>query len=233
QDVSITAFSGETYPLYRNSGEWSFDYVTQSSGVGQITQLGTGWGIKFIDADNDGRRDLFAVQSHVSDVIEKTTDFLKYKQPPFLMRNATGREFQNVSFAAGEVFKTDLSARGMATGDLDNDGDADVIIAQTNGAPVILRNNGTKNHWLGIDLRSEKSAPNGEGARVAVSDASGRKQVFDVSRAGSYLAANDARILVGLGTVEAVKRVEIRWSSGKIQVLENPSIDRYHLVKER
>jgi hypothetical protein len=231
-DVAITAFSGETYPLYRNLGDWSFDYVTQSSGVGQITQLGTGWGIKFIDADNDGRRDLFVVQAHVSDVIEKTTDFLKYKQPPFLMRNA-GREFQNVSFAAGAIFKTDLAARGMACGDLDNDGDTDVIIAQTNAAPVILKNNGTKNRWLGIDLRGEKSAPDGEGARIVVTEASGRKQIFDASRAGSYLAANDARILVGLGSVGSVKRVEIRWASGKIQTLENPALDRYHLVKEK
>ncbi|HEX8248502.1 MAG TPA: CRTAC1 family protein [Pyrinomonadaceae bacterium] len=231
-DVAITAFSGETYPLYRNLGEWSFDYVTRSSGVGQITQLGTGWGIKFIDADNDGRRDLFVVQAHVSDVIEKTTDFLKYKQPPLLMRNA-GKAFQNVSLAAGGIFKTDLAARGMAGGDLDNDGDADVVIAQTNGAPVILKNDGTKNHWLGIALRGEKSAPNGEGARVIVTDANGRKQVFDASNAGSYLAANDSRILIGLGSVDSVRRVEIRWTSGKIQVLENPSIDRYHLVKEK
>jgi hypothetical protein len=232
QDVAITAFSGETYPLYRNLGEWSFDYVTRSSGVGQITQLGTGWGIKFIDADNDGRRDLFVVQSHVSDVIEKTTDFLKYKQPPVLMRNA-GKAFQNVSLAAGAIFKTDLAARGMAVGDLDNDGDTDVVIAQTNAAPVILKNDGTKNHWLGVDLRGEKSAPNGEGARVIATDASGRKQIFDASNAGSYLAANDSRILIGLDSVDAVKRVEIRWTSGKTQVLENPAIDRYHLVKEK
>jgi hypothetical protein len=232
QDVAITAFSGETYPLYRNLGDWSFDYVTRSSGVAQITQLGTGWGIKFIDADSDGRRDLFVVQSHVSDVIEKTTDFLKYKQPSLLMRNA-GKEFQNVSLAAGEIFKIDLAARGMASGDLDNDGDTDVIIAQTNAAPVILKNNGTKNHWLGIDLRGEKSAPGGEGARLTVTDANGRKQIFDASNSGSYLAANDSRILIGLGSVDAVRRVEIRWTSGKIQALENPSVDRYHLVKEK
>jgi hypothetical protein len=231
-DVVITAFSGETYPFYRNLGEWSFDYVTQSSGVGQITQLGTGWGVKFIDADNDGRRDIFVVQSHVSDVIERTTDFLKYKQPLLLMRNA-GREFQNVSLAAGAIFKTDLAARGMASGDLDNDGDTDIVIAQTNGAPVILKNNGTKNHWLGIDLRGEKSAPRGEGARVFVTDANGKKQVFDAGNAGSYLAANDARILIGLGAVAVVRRVEIRWSSGKTQMLENPSLDRYHLIREK
>ena len=158
QDLIITAFSGETYPLYRNIGDLVFDYVTQSSGIGQITILGTGWGIKFIDADNDGRRDIFVAQSHVLDMIEKTTNFLKYKQTPLFIRN-TEKGFQNVSLAAGEVFSRNFAARGMACGDLDNDGDTDIVIAQTDGTPVILRNNGTKNHWIGLDLRgNEKSA---------------------------------------------------------------------------
>ncbi len=233
QDVFITALSNETYPLYRNTGDWLFDYVTQSSGVAQITILGSGWGVKWIDADNDGRRDLFVAQSHVLDTIEKTTSLLKYKQSPLLMRN-TEKGFQNVSLAAGAAFKTDLAARGMAAGDLDNDGDTDVVISQTNGAPVVLRNDGTKNHWLGIDLRGgAKSAPNGEGAKVMVTDANGRKQFFDVSNSGSYLAANDARIIVGLGVATSVKQIEISWTSGKVQTLENPAIDRYHLINEK
>ncbi|HYP50612.1 MAG TPA: ASPIC/UnbV domain-containing protein, partial [Pyrinomonadaceae bacterium] len=157
---------------------------------------------------------------------------LKYKQAPLLMRNA-GKEFQNVSFAAGDAFKIDLSARGMAVGDLDNDGDADVVIAQTDGAPIVLKNNGTKNHWLGLDLRGAKSAPRGEGSRVIVTDAGGKKQVFDVSSAGSYISANDPRILVGLGESSGVKQIEIRWTSGKIQKIENPAIDRYLTIKEQ
>jgi len=232
QDVFITALSNETYPLYRNTGDLLFDYVTQSSGVAQITILGAGWGVKWIDADNDGRRDLLVAQSHVLDTIEKTNSFLKYKQSPLLMRN-TEKGFQNVSLAAGDVFKTDLAARGMAAGDLDNDGDTDVIISQINGSPVVLRNDGTKNHWLGIDLRGVKSATNGEGARVIVTDAGGRKQFFDASNSGSYLAANDPRIIVGLGSAASVSQIEIRWTSGKVQTLVNPGIDRYHLIKEK
>ena len=231
-DVIITAFSGETYPVYRNVGDWFFDYVTQSSGIGQITILGTGWGIKFIDADNDGRRDIFAVQSHVSDVIEKTTSFLKYKQTPLLIRN-TEKGFQNISFAAGDAFKTDLAARGMAGGDLDNDGDVDLVIAQTDGAPVILRNNGTKNHWIGVDLRGAKNGANGEGSRVTVTDAAGKKQIFDVSAAGSYLSSNDLRIIAGLGASAAVKSIEIKRPGGKIQIIENPPVDRYTVIKEK
>jgi formylmethanofuran dehydrogenase subunit C len=145
----------------------------------------------------------------------------------------TEKGFQNISLAAGDVFKTDFAARGMAAGDLDNDGDADVIISQINGAPVVLRNNGTKNHWIGINLRGEKSAPNGEGSRIIVTDSNGRKQFFDASNSGSYLAANDPRIIVGLGNATSVKQIEIRWTSGKVQTLENPAIDRYHLVNEK
>ncbi len=232
QDVFITALSNETYPLYRNAGEMIFDYVTQSSGVAQITILGAGWGAKWIDADNDGRRDLFVAQSHVLDTIEKTNSLLKYKQSPLLMRN-TEKGFQNVSLAAGDVFKTDFAARGMVAGDLDNDGDTDIVISQTNGAPVVLRNNGTKNHWIGLDLRGAKSAANGEGAKVVVTDAGGKKQFFNQSNSGSYLSANDSRILVGLGNAAAVKRIEIRWTSGKIQTLDNPAIDRYHSLNEK
>lgn len=231
-DVFITALSNETYPLFKNAGDGLFDYVTQTSGIGQITILGAGWGIKWIDADNDGRLDLFVAQSHVLDTIERTNSLLKYKQTPLLMRN-TEKGFQNVSFASGEIFKTDLAARGLAAGDLDNDGDTDIVISQTGGAPVILRNNGTKSHWIGIDLRGVKSTANGEGARVIVTDANGRKQFYDAGNSGSYLSANDARILVGLGAAEKVKQIEIRWTSGKIQTLENPIINRYHLVKEK
>lgn len=232
QDTIITALSNETYPLYRNMGDWVFDYVTQTSGVAQITILGAGWGIKWIDADNDGRRDIFVAQSHVLPTIEKTTSFLKYKQTPLLMRN-TEKGFQNVSFAAGDAFQKDFSARGMACGDLDNDGDADIVISQTDGTPVILKNNGTKNHWIGFDLRGSKSAPNGEGARIIVTDSKNKKQTFDLSNAGSYLSANDARLLVGLGETNSLKSVEIRWNGGKSQMLDNPEIDRYHTVKEK
>lgn len=232
QDVVITALSSETYPLYRNAGEMTFDYVTQQSGLSQITILSAGWGIKFVDADNDGRRDLFVAQSHVLPTIEKTTSLVKYKQTPFLLRN-TERGFQNVSFAAGEVFKRDFAARGLACGDLDNDGDIDLVMAQTDGTPVILKNNGTRNHWIGFDLRGSKSAPNGEGSRIIVIDAEGRKLVFDVTNSGSYLSANDSRVLVGLGKNTSLKSVEIRWPSGKAQKLENLSIDRYHQVLEK
>lgn len=232
QDLIVTAFSGEMYPLYRNVGDLFFDYVTGASGVGSSTILGTGWGVKFSDVDNDGKRDLIFAQGHVSDVIEKTTDFLKYKQPLLLLRN-TGNTFQNISEASGSVFSRGLAARGMASGDLDNDGDIDFVIAQTNGPPIVLRNNGTSNHWVGIDLRGKNGSPGGSGAKIIVIDGAGSRHFSEVSSGGSYLSSSDPRVIIGLGTFTRLKRIEIRWPTGGYQALEEPAVDMYHSIQEK
>lgn len=230
-DVFITTLSYQTYPLYRNNGDLSFNYSTKQSGVGQITLLNSGWGTHFIDADNDGLRDIFVAQSHVLDTIEKSTGYLKYKQTPLLMRN-TGKGFVDVSAGAGPAFTIPLAARGAAFGDLNNDGQVDVVLGVLDGAPLVLRNEGTKSHWLGLRLVGAKSNRDGVGTRVLVTDSGGRREIFDVSTAGSYLSANDARIIAGLGTVTGVRSVEIHWPSGRVQTLSNPMIDRYLTINE-
>ncbi|HEY8203110.1 MAG TPA: CRTAC1 family protein [Pyrinomonadaceae bacterium] len=231
-DVFITTLSNETYPLYYNTGDLSFNWATNSSAVGQISILYSGWGAKFVDIDNDGLRDIFVAQSHVLDTVEKTTSYLKYKQPPLLMRN-TGKGFVNISATAGARLDVPMAARGAAFGDLNNDGQVDVVVQELNGSPVILQNNGTKNHWLGIHLIGSKSNRQGIGARVMVVDVNDRRQIFDVSTAGSYLSASDARIIAGLGGASEVKRVDVRWPSGKNQSITNPGIDRYISINER
>jgi hypothetical protein len=231
-DIFITTLSNEMYPLYHNDRELSFTYATNAAGVGQITLLYSGWGTHFIDADNDGLRDLFVAQSHVLDTIEKTNPYLKYRQTPLLMRN-TGKGFVNVSATAGPVFSTSLSARGAAFGDLNNDGQMDVVIAALNGAPVVLRNNGTKNHWLGLSLVGSKANRQGIGARITVTDNSGNKQIFDAKTSGSYLSSNDPRIMVGLGAVASVRKVEVGWPSGNVQTITEPQLDRYLVIKEQ
>jgi len=156
---------------------------------------------------------------------------LKYKQTPLLMRN-TGKGFVNVSATAGAAFNVPIAARGAAFGDLNNDGQIDIVIGELNGAPIILRNNGTKNHWLGIRLVGAKSDRDGIGAHVTVTDNSGRRQSFDVSTAGSYLSSNDSRIIAGLGAATGVRAVEVRWPSGRLQMLANLEVDRYITISE-
>ena len=229
-DVFITTLSNEKYPLYHNNGDLSFTYVTNSTGVGQITLLYSGWGTRFIDVDNDGLRDLFVAQSHVLDTVEKSTAYLKYKQLPLLMRN-TGKGFVNVSATAGTPLNSPIAARGAAFGDLNNDGQVDAVICVLDGPPLVLRNMGTRNHWLGISLSGSKSNRYGIGARLIVTDADGRKQIFDVTNAGSYLSSNDPRVVVGLGAA-TVRSVQARWPSGRVQTLANPEIDRYIVIRE-
>jgi len=230
-DVFVTTLSNEKYALYRNNGDLSFTYATNTSAVGQITLLNSGWGTRFVDVDNDGWRDLFVAQSHVLDTIEKTTSYLKYKQMPLLMRN-TGKGFVNISATAGKPFNSAIAARGAAFGDLNNDGQVDAVVAVLDDAPLILRNQGTSNHWLGITLSGSKSNRSGIGARVTVISLSGQKQVFDVSSAGSYLSSNDPRLVVGVGNARGVRSIEVKWPSGRVQTIPSPGIDKYVHVDE-
>ncbi len=148
----------------------------------------------------------------------------------------TGKGFVNVSGSAGPSFSNVLAGRGVAFGDLNNDGLTDVVIATLETAPVVLRNggtkNGAKNHWLGLSLVGSKSNRNGIGARITVTDGAGRKQIFDANTSGSYLASNDPRIVVGLGAAASVRRVEVNWPSGTVQVVAAPQIDRYLVINE-
>ena len=231
-DIFITALSNETYPLYRNNGDGSFTYATNSTGVGQITILYSGWGTRFLDADNDGWPDIFVAQGHVLDTVEKTSAYLTYRQLPLLMRN-TGKGFVNVSATAGQTFNKPMAARGAAFGDLDNDGDTDIVIGIIEGSPVVLRNEGTRNHWLGVSLAGAKGNRQGLGAHVTVIDGNGRKLSQEVTRAGSYLSSNDPRLIFGLGSATSVKTVEVRWPEGRTQRITNPPLDRYLVINEQ
>ena len=147
------------------------------------------------------------------------------KEPP--------KRASNALTAPSPVTFTDITAAaGAAFGDLDNDGDPDVVIGVLHDAPVILRNEGTKNHWLGIALLGDKANRQGLGARVIVRETGGRRQIFDVSGAGSYIASNDQRALIGLGAAGAVAELEIRWPGGRTQKISKPQIDRYLTIKE-
>lgn len=232
-DIFITTLSNETYPLYQNNGDLSFTYATNTSAVGQITLLNSGWGCHFIDADNDGWRDLFVGQSHVLDTIEKSSSYLKYQQTPLLMRNLLGKKFVDVSASAGAPFSIPLAARGAGFGDLDNDGNIDVVINVLNSQPLILRNNGTKNHWVKFILKSRmKSNGSALGARLSVTTSGGQTQTFEVSGGGSYLSSNDTRINVGLGEATRLEKVEVRWPRGNTEKFTVTGVDKIQTLEE-
>jgi len=218
-DVIVTDLSNERYMLFRNNGDSSFRDVTNSSGVGGATLSFSGWSTHLFDYDNDGWKDLFVAQGHVMDTIERTSPNLKYLQPPLLLRNESGH-FTRV--VPGAVFQTGWAGRGAAFGDIDNDGDIDVVLSNLGQKATVLRNDGgNRRSWLGIQTIGKKSNRDGIGCRVKVVSASGLVQYFTINTAVGYLSASDKRLVVGLGSDSTAKLVEIRWPSGIMQKFEN------------
>jgi hypothetical protein len=217
-DVVVTDLSNERYRLFHQGGDGSFQDATNASGVGAATLAFAGWSTGFIDYDNDGWKDLFVAQGHVMDTIEKTAPNLRYLQPPLLLRNEAGR-FSRVQ--PGEVFQGEWAGRGAAFGDLDEDGDVDVVVSNVGQRALVLRNDGgNRGRWLRIRTRGTRSNRDGIGCRVKVTTAAG-SQSFTVTTAVGYLSASDKRLLVGLGSASTASLVEVRWPSGAVQTLRD------------
>ena len=218
-DVVVTDLSNERYMLFRNNGDGTFRDVTNASGVGAATLAFSGWSTHLFDFDNDGWKDIFVAQGHVMDTIQLTSPNLKYLQPPLLLRNEGGH-FKRVIL--GPAFQTEWAGRGAAFGDIDNDGDIDVVMSNVGQKATVLRNDGgNRNNWLGITTIGKKSNRDGIGSRVKVVSVSGLTQYFTVNTAVGYQSASDKRLIVGLGADSTAKLVEIRWPSGIVQRLEN------------
>ena len=218
-DIIVTDLSNERYKLFHQNADGSFRDATNTSGLGGLTLLYSGWSTRFLDYDNDGWKDLFVAQGHVMDTIEKTSPNLTYQQPPLLLRNESGR-FSRVE--PGDAFTQTWAGRGAAFGDLDNDGDIDVVLSNVGQKAVVLRNDGgNRNNWLTIRTVGTTSNRDGIGCLVKVVSPSGLSQSFTVNTAVGYLSASDKRLLVGLGSDATAKLVEIRWPSGIVQRFEN------------
>jgi hypothetical protein len=231
-DVIITDLANQKYALYRNEGDGTFDYSTLTTGLGAISLLHSGWGVRFMDYDNDGWKDLFLVQSHVMDTIQVLEPHLRYREPPLLLWNDRGKTFVDVSARSGEVFQQSWAARGLAIGDIDNDGKLDVVVTENDGPAWILHNETpTHNHWITFKLVGVKSNRDGIGAQIKITTA-GCDQYATVTTAGSYQSSSDKRVHFGLGSAKAVTEAEIRWPSGIRQVLKNLPADQILTVTE-
>ena len=230
-DLAVADLALDTYALYENEGKGFFKYATDATGLGNITMQHSGMGLHFIDYDNDGRKDLLVSQGHVMDTVEQVSHNLHYREPILLVRN-TPQGFVDVSAASGEVFRQAWAGRGLAIGDINNDGRVDAVVSTSEGpAHVILNETVTPNHWLMLKLTGHKSNRDAIGAEVKVVIARGA-QYATVTTAGSYLSSSDKRVHFGLGLETTVQKVEIRWPSGILQTLRDVKADQILEVDE-
>lgn len=230
-DIVVTDLANQRYALYQNNGDGTFNYVSTPSGLGSMSLTHSGWGVRLFDFDNDGWKDLLIAQGHDLDTIEKTIPNLRYREPMLLARN-TGKGFVDVSQSSGEVFNQSWVARGMAIGDLDNDGRLDAVVTTNDGPAYVLHNETVSgNHWLLLKLVGHKSNRDAIGAGVKLITASG-EQFATVTTASGYLSSSDKRVHFGLGKEQIVKFIEIRWPSGNVQTLRNIPTDQILQIDE-
>ena len=230
-DVIITDLAKQRYALYQNNGAGSFTYASQGSGIGRITMTHSGWGNRFFDYDNDGWKDLLVAQGHDLDTIEMNYPNLHYREPMLLAHNS-GKNFVDVSRQSGEVFQQSWVARGLAIGDLDNDGRLDAVVTTNDGPAFVLHNETpTQNHWLLLNLVGHKSNRDAIGAAVTLTT-SATTQYATVSTAGSYQSSSDKRVHFGLGQEAVASRMEIHWPSGIVQILKDVKADQLLRIDE-
>jgi enediyne biosynthesis protein E4 len=230
-DLIVDNLANQQYALYRNNGDGSFSYDSFGSGIASITLKHSGWGLRFFDYDNDGWKDLLIAQGHDLETIETQYPDLRYREPMLLLRN-TGKGFVDVSKQSGEVFQQAWVGRGLAIGDIDNDGRVDAVVT-TNGGPAYILHNETptQNHWLTLELIGHKSNRDAIGAEVKLTTSKGI-QFETVTTASSYLSSSDKRVHFGLGADSVAQKIEIHWPSGITQTLTNLPADRIMQVDE-
>jgi enediyne biosynthesis protein E4 len=231
-DFYMTSYQGQMPVLYRNLGQGQFQDVTAPAAAAAGTLGYVKWGTGLIDFDNDGYCDIFIVNGHTEDNIEKRDAAACYRCRNSLLRNTGQGKFVNISDQAGDGLRLWHSGRGSAFDDLDNDGDLDVVILNSREAPTVLRNDSvTHHHWLQLELHGTQANRDGVGARVQV--VAGDLTLIDEVHSGrSYQSHYGSRLHFGLGRRERVDRIEVRWLGGGRDVVDNVAADQLLTVVE-
>jgi enediyne biosynthesis protein E4 len=228
----VTNFSDENDVLYRNDGGWNFMETSYPSGVAVPSLPWVKWGTAFVDMDNDGWLDLIAVTGHVYPQVDSLPSGGGYREPKMLHMNQKDGTFCDASDQAGKALMERHVSRGLAVGDLFNDGNMDVVVGDIDGAPMVLRNRGIAGrHWVSFELTGTKSNRMALNARISIVDG-GMTQTDEVHSGGSYLSQNDPRIHFGLANAMKIDKVEIRWPSGLKETLTNLAVDQHYAVVE-
>ncbi len=233
-DLFVTNLGGETNTIYVNRGGGLFDDLTESSGLGPPSLPFTGFGTSFFDYDNDGWLDLFVANGAVYaiEALARAGDPYPYSETNLLFRNTGDGSFADVTAQAGEAFQVRAVARCAAFGDVENDGDVDVLVGSSNGpARLLLNQVGQSRPWIGLRLVGS-AGRDMLGARVEVVTSSGAHRWRRAHTDGSYLSANDPRVIVGLGSDAGVERVRVIWPGGRVEEWPGPAVGRYHTLVE-
>jgi enediyne biosynthesis protein E4 len=235
EDLFVVNLTGEGNDLYVNDGSGLFEEQSARSGLGAGSRAYTGFGTAWLDIDNDGRLDTLIVNGAVQtiDVQRRANDPLPLRQPKLLFRNLGDRRFEDVTAQGGAALAIPDVSRGAAFGDIDNDGDVDVLVAHNNGRPQLLVNGvGQRNHWIGLRLVGRQARRDMLGARVAIVREDGTT-VWRRARAdGSYASASDPRVIAGLGSSTAARTVRVIWPGGMTEEWSNVAVDRYTTLIE-
>src|SRR6266850_1236488 len=230
-DLFKTNFSDDTSTLYRNNGDGTFDDKTFPAGFGLNTQY-LGWGVMFADVDNDGWPDLLLVNGHVYPEVDSQHLGSNFREPKILYHNNGNGKFTDISATAGPAITAVSSARGLAIGDLWNDGRISAVISNMNAPPMLLVNDlRNANHWIAFRTVGTKSNRDGIGAKITVK--AGTRTLVDEVRSGSsYISNSDMRVHFGLGSATKIDCVQVRWPSGLVERFENLPVDSIHTLKE-
>ena len=236
-DIFNTTFSDDYKPLYRNDGDANFTDISYEAQMGTLTIPFLGWGTAFFDFDNDGWKDLMFVNGHVYKNADSNNWGTTWAQRPLLFRNLQGKRLEPVPAVEGTGLAEVMPSRGMAVGDLFNDGRMDGVINNMDSLPAVLRNvarpaTGTPNHWIAFRLVGGPRSPRDAIGATVYLNAGGMRQRGDVVSGGSYASSSDLRPHFGLGQGTTVDSVEVHWPSGSWEQFSVPAVDRFVTLTE-